>query len=754
MSFKLSDIKLPEIKLPEELLAKLPTPRKRPAEDSVELRLWVLAAVLVGEVSVLTSGYFDWVTGILVPMLTVVAFAVSYNRRRKKNFLIKVMLAFAALAVLAMFFREVLGSLYDTRVPLARLFLWVQVIHAFDLPARKDVAYSLISGLILVAVGGVLSTSLIFGLFILLYLVCALGALSQIKLSEAREKAGVRDEGIGVGSSVGVSRGLLTGLVLPGAMAVVVIGVLAFSLLPQSRQLSIAMMPTSLFKDIQGEFSGSVQNPDYLPPGGDPFSGPPVNITPDSYHGFNPYMDLRSRGRLSDEVVMKVRSEEPTPYRGVVFDEYNGKGWEISVKDEEMEELRADGPRYDLAFADSTEPAEGETREVSQVFHIEQDSSNVIFGAYRPETVFFPASGLKIDPYNSLRAPYQIPEGSTYSVISEVPNSSPDQLRSAGTNYPEEITSKYLDLPNDGLERTSKLADKLTADSANPYDAIMKMNQHLKTKYPYDLSIPPQRQRMDAVEYFLFEEERGYCEQFSSSLAVMARSQGIPARIATGYVSGEYNPFTGLYEVKASDAHAWVEVYFPGYGWSTFDPTPTFDSTPWEYQQQSDTQGNKVFGYLAGKAGGALSPALGAVGTLMRGVAKLDPVSILVLGALVAGATAAAYYGRKHLAHKRRKSTMHPSIKVSDAKIYSRYRTMIAAFEGSGLVRDEHETPEEYARRLALVTDEPKIARFGEIYLYARFRDSVPATLMSEFDRLEPAALAAAQRVNEPAVTG
>jgi hypothetical protein len=136
----------------------------------------------------------------------------------------------------------------------------------------------------------------------------------------------------------------------------------------------------------------------------------------------------------------------------------------------------------------------------------------------------------------------------------------------------------------------------------------------------------------------------------------------------------------------------------------------------------------------------------------MRGVAKLDPISILVFGALVAGVTAAAYYGRKHVAHKRRKSTMHRSIKVSDAKIYSRYRTVISAFEGSGIVRDEHETPEEYARRLALVTDEPQIARFGEIYLYARFRDSVPATLVEEFDRLEPAALTAAQRINEPAV--
>src|SRR3712207_3679257 len=137
----------------------LPTGRKR-VEDSVELRGWVLAAVLVGEAAVLTSGYFGALMGILVPLLTVVAFVVSYHRRRERNILIKVMLAFGALAMLAVFFREALSSLYDTRVPLARLFLWVQVIHAFDLPARKDLAYSLVSGLILVAVGAVLTTSL------------------------------------------------------------------------------------------------------------------------------------------------------------------------------------------------------------------------------------------------------------------------------------------------------------------------------------------------------------------------------------------------------------------------------------------------------------------------------------------------------------------------------------------------------------------------------------------------------------------
>src|SRR5215212_1496848 len=484
---------------------KLPGSTKRKPEDSIELRAWVLAAVLVGEAAVLTSGYFGAVTGVLVPFLTVVAFVVSYQRRRERNIIIKVMLAFGALAALTMFFREVLSSLYDTRVPLARLFLWVQVIHAFDLPARKDLAYSLVSALILIAVGAVLSTSLWYGVFVLAFLFLALGALAQINLSEARERAGL-------GADAG--RGLALGVVTPTFFAVVVVGLLCFSLLPQRQGMNPTMMPTSAFDEVGENFSGGIQNPYYEPPpGGDPFAAPPQAISPDSYHGFNPYMDLRSRGRLSDEVVMKVRSEESVPYRGVVFDEYNGKGWEISTGDA-AEKLTSDSLRFDTYTARNTEPGQGPAKEVAQVFHVEKDSPNIIFGAYRPETVFFPTSIIKIDPYGSLRAPYQIPEGSAYSVISNVPNASPDQLRSAGTVYPGEIADRYTQLPPTGLERTRALARELTKDTDNPYDAVLRMNEYLREKYPYDLSIPPERDEMDAVEYFLFEQKRGYCEQF------------------------------------------------------------------------------------------------------------------------------------------------------------------------------------------------------------------------------------------------
>ncbi len=722
---------------------RLPRAPKRKPEDSVELRAWVLAAVLVGEVAVLTSGYFGVATGVLVPLLTILAFAVSYNRRREKNYVIKAMLAFFALALLAVFFREALSSLYDTRVPLARLFLWIQVIHAFDLPARKDVTYSLLSGLILIAVGAVLSTSLWYGIFIVAFLFCASGALTQMHLSEARERAGM---------PAAPSRGLLRGIVLPGTLTIVAVGFLCFSLLPQKQGMNITMMPTSFFQQIQADFSGGVQNSSYEPPaGGDPFAGPPQAIAPDSYHGFNPYMDLRSRGRLSDTVVMKVKSQEPTPYRGVVFDEYNGKGWEISTgaDEESLETLRSEGPRYDLFGARNTEPRQGASRQVAQVFYVEKDSSNVIFGTFRPETLYFPASGIKIDPYNSLRAPYEIPEGSTYSVISQVPNASSDQLRTAGTNYPEQVTDKYLGLPASGQERTRDLARELTKNADTPYDAVLALNEHLKNNYPYDLSIPPQRENMDAVEYFLFEEGRGYCEQFSSSLAVMARSLGIPTRIATGYVSGEYNPFTGLYEVKASDAHAWVEVYFPGHGWSTFDPTPGFDSTPWEYHEQGNLQGSKALSFVASKAGEALGPVLRPAGSLIRGVANLDPASIIVAGLLLGASAVVAVYGRRYISKKRRKPDPKRSIKVSDARLYSRYKTISTAFGEAGVTREGHETPEEYARRAAEVSGNAEVARLGEIYLYARFRNAVPADLVEEFDRLEPRVLEAAEKLKE-----
>jgi hypothetical protein len=106
-------------------------------------------------------------------------------------------------------------------------------------------------------------------------------------------------------------------------------------------------------------------------------------------------------------------------------------------------------------------------------------------------------------------------------------------------------------------------------------------------------------------------------------------------------------------------------------------------------------------------------------------------------------------YSGSHLS-RRRRPLMQGSVKVSDARLYSRYREITAALEEAGVARRPQETPEEYARRAAKRLGEPGVARLGEIYLYARFRDAVPAALAEEFDRLEPTALAAIERLHEP----
>jgi hypothetical protein len=133
----------------------------------------------------------------------------------------------------------------------------------------------------------------------------------------------------------------------------------------------------------------------------------------------------------------------------------------------------------------------------------------------------------------------------------------------------------------------------------------------------------------------------------------------------------------------------------------------------------------------------------------MRGVVSLDPASIVIAAFLLGGASLLLVYGRRYVARKRRKPDIQRSVRVADARLYSRYKALVAAYEEGGVVREEHETPEEYARRAAEELGEPGVARLGEIYLYARFRNAVPADLVEEFDALEPAALLAAEHLKD-----
>jgi hypothetical protein len=165
-----------------------------------------------------------------------------------------------------------------------------------------------------------------------------------------------------------------------------------------------------------------------------------------------------------------------------------------------------------------------------------------------------------------------------YEGTSSLPEIPAAELRRASTDYPGEVLGSYLQVPRRLDPRIRQLATDVTARWDNPYDKAANLELYLKSHYAYTLDLRGDPGR-DPLAYFLFDRRAGHCEYFASAMAIMLRSIGIPARYATGFLPGEFNDVGQDYIIRSSDAHAWVEAYFPGYGWITFDPTPGGDVT-------------------------------------------------------------------------------------------------------------------------------------------------------------------------------
>jgi transglutaminase-like putative cysteine protease len=159
-----------------------------------------------------------------------------------------------------------------------------------------------------------------------------------------------------------------------------------------------------------------------------------------------------------------------------------------------------------------------------------------------------------------------------YRVDAHVPAASTAELRTAGTDYPEPIRRRYLSLPDRLPDRVVTLARDLTATALSPYDRAIAIETYLRT-FPYSLDLPEPPLDRDMVDYFLFDLQQGYCDYYATSMVVLARAAGVPARLAVGYASGTYDPSNDHYVVTEADAHSWPEIYFPQYGWIEFEPT-------------------------------------------------------------------------------------------------------------------------------------------------------------------------------------
>jgi transglutaminase-like putative cysteine protease len=536
-------------------------------EDTWSLRLLVFLTVsmAIGATALVSE------SGFVLPLVMIAATGfgswVSWVRRRAKNWWIKLILALLMLLALANFLIEIGGNPYDARVPLANLLIWLQVLHSYDLPKRKDIFYSLWVGLVLMSTAATLSREVSFGIFLMGFVVLGLMSLFFSHLSSQHVRK--------------VPTGFWGRLFLPTAALSLLVTIVSFVFIPRSEGMRFQMMPMSAQIRNLPLFNGEIKNRSSDQrqaanlTGGE--NGERKAFDPYAYYGFSTQLDLNYRGRLSDDVVMRVRSSRPSYWRGMGFDKYTGQRWEMTYPYELKRVNTYRPPMYVRETRDlkrNIVPRE----QVTQTFYIERDQSNLIFKATYAEFLYFPTDYILRDVYGGLRSPIELLQGTTYSVVSEMPMFEPEKIRRLTWQdvAADPQDPMYYQLPDKLPARIETLTREIIAKSSNPYDAVLALETYLKQNFPYDLDIPEFPAKVDTVDYFLFQQKAGYCEHFASSLAVMGRILGLPTRLATGYTSGAYNPLTGYFDVRSSDAHGWVEVYFPHHGWVPFDPTPGY----------------------------------------------------------------------------------------------------------------------------------------------------------------------------------
>jgi hypothetical protein len=201
-------------------------------------------------------------------------------------------------------------------------------------------------------------------------------------------------------------------------------------------------------------------------------------------------------------------------------------------------------------------------------------STSVLYAPEAPVTVSVPTVyEYRTDrkDYGALRPVIPVREQQRYSLLASVSVASIAELRQAGTAYPGWVRT-YLQLPPRLPDPVRQEAWRAVGDATTVYDAASAIENYLRG-FRYSTRVPVPAGGKDWVSFLLFDSKEGYCDYFATAMTVMLRAVGVPARVATGYVTGDWDPLTQSYLVTERHAHSWTEVYFPRYGWISFEPS-------------------------------------------------------------------------------------------------------------------------------------------------------------------------------------
>ncbi|MBZ5646579.1 MAG: DUF3488 and transglutaminase-like domain-containing protein [Acidobacteriia bacterium] len=425
------------------------------------------------------------------------------------------------------------------------LLLFATVVRMFSVQRHRDHLY-----LIVLSFGAVLASALwtvdtIFLAIFSVFLLLAVATFISMEMKLSAEGAQSRAREAGAVRRMGVS---LSGTAVALVAAIFAGGSVLFFILPrwQARYLS---------------------------------SFAPRN---ELVTGFSDDVKLGDIGEIkrSSQVVMHIQIDGDTQgafdlkWRGVALGIFDGTRWS-NPPQQRVLHLSSEGG-FDLTRSDATAAGIAAPprwrRFVRYRVLMEPIGTNVFFVAAKPQLLYGPYREIATDDAGSIYNSDRDRMVSAYRAVSNIYEPDPATLRPSSRDVPPQVALNYLQLPSVD-PRVRKLAAEITAGAKNEFDKAAAIEEYLRSKYGYTLVLPRQLAK-DPIADFLLVRKEGHCEYFASAMAVMLRSQGIPARLVNGFRTGEFNGITGSYIIRASDAHTWVEVFFPGIGWVSFDPTP------------------------------------------------------------------------------------------------------------------------------------------------------------------------------------
>lgn len=428
------------------------------------------------------------------------------------------------------------------------LVLFVMVVRLFSLQRTRDHYMLAVLSFLMVLAAAVLTVGSVFVLTFAGFLLVAVitFVLMEMRHSCATELTHAQDPRV-ASPARPMAHGLLA--IAPALMLMIMAGsFLIFFFLPRisSRYLS-AYAPTS---DVSTGFSDRVQL------------------------GRIGQIQQSSAAVMHIEIQNDLQGAYDLKWRGIALSNFDGRSWSNSYEQVQLRP-RGDGSYRLAPSVDAQDAVVG--RSIHYRVLMEPIGTNVFFLAERPQSLTGSFRQVSTDAGGAVYDLDSEHPINRYEAVSQLPEIDSDELRVAANTAPGNM-DQYLKLPPLDI-RISKLAEEITAAAPSNYEKAVALELYLSTHFGYTLELPRTLPE-DPLANFLFERKHGHCEYFASSMAVMLRSLRIPSRMVTGFRGGEFNDLTGQYVVRASDAHSWVEAYFPGFGWISFDPTPAGSVPP------------------------------------------------------------------------------------------------------------------------------------------------------------------------------